>query len=364
MHQTPSASNTAAAPRPLILFMDKIMLQPAPKQMRGVEIFNLALIRDCVQLGLPLIVAAHPSWRPLLGAGPDCFLAAMDNILWNGLTVVFSLRRRPFTVLLLGNVANRLIPALRAFQWLHPAARVVMFAHRDPARRFLKALSPHKTTVTAVNRVIADHFRQAGLTQIANYYGIPCADQFHPAADAGQRPDPVNFCLLGSLDASWKGADTAVAAYDQLPTAVRYHCRLHLAGYRQPPVFADTGIIAYPWMPAEAVPDFLRRMDVMIVASRDEHIMRETFSQAIVQGMLTGLPILVNNLPILAEKLDAGGGFVFHDTAELARYMLQLAGDPGLRRKLGREARQTALARYVWQTAEFAKRHLCPSAVV
>lgn len=363
MPDTPSLAKipTAVSTSPLILFMDKVILQPKPLQLRGVEIFNLALLQDCAKLDVPMIVAAHHTWKSTLDFFPTLHWVSADDAGWNGLTTIFSLRRQPFTALLLGNVANRLIPTLRLFQWLHPAARIILFAHRDPSRRFLRALPPRRTTVTPVNRIIADHFRQAGIDRIDEYYGVPCADQFYPAPASKRSVSSVNFCVLGSLDAAWKGADTALAAFRQLPPAARTRCRLHLASYDTPPLFSEPDIRTYPWMPADAIPDFLRQMDVVIVPSRDEDVMRETFSQAIVQGMLTGLPILAGDLPILAEKLDAGGGYVFHGVEELTDHMVQLAEHPELRQTLGAQARQTALTRYTWDTVVFARRHLFTS---
>jgi glycosyltransferase involved in cell wall biosynthesis len=108
------------------------------------------------------------------------------------------------------------------------------------------------------------------------------------------------------------------------------------------------------------LPDLLRTMDVMVVPSRDEEVMRETFSQAMVQGMLSGLPVIANDLPVLTEKLDQGGGLVVRSVKEMSEAMDKLAGDPVLRRRLGEEARRTALARYVWDTEAFVDKFLFP----
>jgi glycosyltransferase involved in cell wall biosynthesis len=49
---------------------------------------------------------------------------------------------------------------------------------------------------------------------------------------------------------------------------------------------------------------------------------------------------------------------IFRDVAELARQMTELASNAELRRRLGETARRTAVGKYVWNTAEFARRHL------
>ena len=69
--------------------------------------------------------------------------------------------------------------------------------------------------------------------------------------------------------------------------------------------------------------------------------------------MLTGLPLIVNNIPVLTEKIDTGGGLVFDDVDGLTKAMRRFADDPQLRRKMGEQGRQTALERYIWNTQNF-----------
>ncbi|MFC1453970.1 hypothetical protein ACFLQL_02185, partial [Verrucomicrobiota bacterium] len=83
-----------------------------------------------------------------------------------------------------------------------------------------------------------------------------------------------------------------------------------------------------------------------------------TFSLAMIEGMLTALPLLAANLPILAEKLDAGGGYTFNNAKELSRLMAALVSGPEKRSELGKNARRTALERYVWNTEKFIGRYL------
>ena len=116
---------------------------------------------------------------------------------------------------------------------------------------------------------------------------------------------------------------------------------MHLASFVNPTHTTTPGIQIYPWLPAAEIPAFLRRMDVMLVPSRDELVMRETFSQVIIQGMLTGLPIIASNRPVLMETL---------------------AGDAVLCRRLGAEARRIALARYAWNMDRFSRKYLFPDA--
>lgn len=334
-----------------VLFMDKVLLSPCEKAPRGVELFNLNLLRDLAGLGLRVTAVLHPSWAALLrgkpgGANVEC-VSGLRGVLF-----------RKFDVFLLGNVANRLVPALVLLRMFRVAPRCVLIAHREPSRRSVIAQKAWPSTVVTVNDKIAGHYKSAGFGDVAVSYGITDADRFHPAGHERREHQRINFCVLGHLDSPWKGADTAMAAFRGLAEDVAARCGLHLASYKSPPDTGSDRIVAHSWMPFEKMPDFLRSMDILLVPSRDEDVMRETFSQAMVQGMLTGLPVIAADLPILTEKLDAGGGLVFNTVEELTRHMADLVHDHGARRTMGEAARKTALERYVWNTAEFSRRFL------
>ena len=67
-----------------------------------------------------------------------------------------------------------------------------------------------------------------------------------------------------------------------------------------------------------------------------------------VQGMLSGLPIIANDLPILNEKLDEGGGFTFSTLERLCEKITQLVFNQPLREFMGDKARKVAAKRYIW----------------
>lgn len=354
---------TAPVGKPSVLFLDKVLLKRVPDPLRGVELFNLHLVRDLVRLGYPVTLVAEASWAPavmdLVGAhqpeglwfkalGPDALATPLAG--WR-------MRGRRFDRLLVGNVGNGLLPLLRHLHRRSAFDRALLIAHREAGPRFVKAWSAWPGCTVAVNEKIAGPFRTAG-GRVRVDYGIFNSESYAPPAQ--RPPKPVRFIVLGALDNAWKGADTAQAAWALLPLATRAQAELHLASFRSPPAVAP-GVTAHPWLAAEAIPALLQRMHVMICPSRDEVVMRETFSQAMVQGMLSGLPILANDLPILTEKLDQGGGLVFRTVAELADQMARLMREPALRERMGAEARHTALARYVWDTARFAARYLEPA---
>ena len=359
-----------------LLFLDKVFLKPRKTTLRGVELFNLSLIRDLVRNHYALTIPIHYSWKDDFRqepsfCPPDLCEARKRVTLLNGLSATWRLRRRRYHKIILANVANGLIPAILLLRLVNGSLPLVVFAHRMPSARFMAALPKKTSRVICVNGIIAAEFTKAGFKDVNVLFGHMSADKFHPSEEnkyAGQdrplpggaekTPDKINFCVVGFLDNAWKGADTALAAFRALPKDIFEKCVLHLASFRHPPSLPEQNIKLYTWFPTGQMPVWLQSMDVMIVPSRDETVMRETFSLVMIEGMLTGLPILASNLPILAEKLNAGGGYVFHNVAELARRMATLAANRELRLKLGQEARQTALERYVWKTEVFIERYL------
>ena len=349
-----------------ILFLEKVFLKPRAGLVRGVEVFNLNLLRDLVHRGFPVTVPVNPSWQPAIEVRTGDAAARRAVLpcrlgrgpLLKGLAAAWRVRGRRYGAALLGNVANGLIPALHLLRGSATVEKWILLAHREPSPRFVRACRTLDMTVVAVNRKIAQHFEGGAFPRVDVWYGVSDADAYHPPAQPRPGAGTVRFCVLGQLDNAWKGADTAVAAYRRLPAPVRARAELHLAAFHDVPRYPEPGIRPYPWMPVEKIPAFLRSMDVLLVPSRDEGVMRETFSQAIVQGMLTGLPVCAADLPVLTEKLDAGGGLVFRTADELAAHMATLAADPPLRGELGRRGRETALRRYVWSTDTFVQRYL------
>lgn len=346
-----------------LLFLDKSFLKPRKTNLRGVELFNLSLIKDLAGAGIRVTIPAHGSWQADVDGIPSAETAFYETpwpkALMNGLRVAWHMRRLQYHKIILANVANGLIPALLIMRFFYRPLALLVFAHRLPSARFLAALPEKNTHILAVNGIIAASFRNAGFSHVSVCFGHNNAAEYHPpepAATVMGAGKKVNFCVVGFLDNAWKGADTALAAFRALPEETSARCVLHLASYRSPPSLPEENIKAYRWFPADEMPEWLRKMDVMIVPSRDEKVMRETFSLAMIEGMLTGLPVLAANLPILAEKLDAGGGYVFNNVNELTQLMVLLVSQPELRTEAGNKARRIAMERYVWNTKDFIRR--------
>jgi glycosyltransferase involved in cell wall biosynthesis len=370
MTQTPPANDG-------LVFFEKVFLKrlhPDAK-LRGVELFNLGLVRDLAAAGQRLFIPAHPSWRKVLAdeGAMSATLRPVANLghpVLTALGAAWSVVREsrhngPFPFLFVANNAEGLAPAIR-LMWRAKAFRnLVLFAHKVPSKRFAAAVADIPGSIVCVCGAIADAFRQCGVTAGVHVdYGIVNGDAFYPPADS-RLASPMRVCLLGDMASDWKGADTAIAAMSLLPEAYRGRIELHIKAFRDKREFPEgSGILTHPWSGADEVPDFLRRMDVMLAASRNRESdgrLMETFSQTTVQGMLTGLPVVHTSIPPFVEKFDAGGGIKADTPAEMANALVRLADDAELRTRLGREARATALARYVWDTNRFIKRYLNPA---
>ena len=348
-----------------VLFVDKVLAGRCKAAPRGVELFNIRLLQELTAAGIDLTVILHPSWLDYLPDCPFTCLHSTGNSVPDEISATHMLRlvgREKFDVLLLGNVANRLIGFVVWARLLRICRNCLVIAHREPSMRVLlsKRVWP-RTFVVAVNNQIESRFMRAGFRNTAVYYGIMDAEVFASYLRQS-REGRVKFCVVGNLENAWKGADTAIAAFRAMPPDMQNQCELHLASYHKPRVFPEDNIIPYRWMAADEIHKFLSRMDVMVVPSRDEQVMRETFSQVMVQGMLSALPCIVTSLPILAEKLDCGGGLIAADIQEISAAMMSLAESQDLRVRLGREARQTAKARYIWSTSHFINEFLQPAA--
>ncbi len=362
-----------------IAFFEKVLLRPLRPdvKLRGVELFNLGLVRDLAAGGHRLFIPAHSSWRALLttAAGDHAANMAIRPVprlgipLLTFLVAAWSIASAAraggrFPILFVANNAESLSPAIAFLTRAHAFEKMVLFAHKVPSSRFAAIVASTPGSIVCVCNAIAEGFRKKRVAAGVHVdYGVVNGDAFHPSAKP--RPDagaPLRVCLLGDMASDWKGADTALATMERLPAAYRGRIELHIKAFRDTRCFPEgSGIIAHPWSDAEDIPGFLRGMDVLLAASRNRESdgrLMETFSQTTVQGMLTGLPVVHTSIAPYVEKFDAGGGIQADTPDEIAAALMRLADDPDLRARLGREARATALARYVWDTERFYRRYM------
>lgn len=346
-----------------VLFLDKVFLRGRTHdKLRGVEKFNLALLKDLNDFGIEVTVVAAKSWHKALSETNSKGNLRIISVLEFGeawmkaLLAIPKLYGKRFDLLFLANVGNGIVPAVRLMYALKLFPSCTLLAHREASSYFVRQFKKIPCKVVSVNSQIAKPFSEANFPVSDVYYGITNSTRFKQKQHSEK--DEINFAVFGNLDSPWKGVDTAVSAFKKLPAEIHKKSTLHLAGFSDKlPNFDDTKIKVYNWLEDNQVVEFLNSMDVMIVPSRDTNEMKETFSQSMVQGMISGLPLLVNDLPILTEKVDEGGGLIFKTEAELTEKMVDLATSHELRAELGAKAHRTALERYNWSTRYFVEKY-------
>jgi glycosyltransferase involved in cell wall biosynthesis len=105
------------------------------------------------------------------------------------------------------------------------------------------------------------------------------------------------------------------------------------------------------------VPDvfpILYASDIFVLPSRAEGM-----SNALLEAMTCGLPCIVSNIPANAEVIEDGQNGLLvnvNDDEDLAKAIIRLAQDQGLREELGRKAAQTIIEHYSIESV--AKRYI------
>ncbi len=351
-----------------ILLLEQGFLKPRRgKPVHGVELFRLHLLEQLASRGVRVRAVVERSWVRVIaerfGGEPPAGLEVvgvpnLGGVALTGSAAALRSIGSRYDAVIFGDARRGLTPGMAIAAMGVRSPRRLLFAHRRPRGAVVRVARALGVNVLAVSDHVAGGFRGGVRGRVDVLYGLPNADRFHPPT-APTRPgagtpaprgddEPVRFVLLGRLPNISKGEGKALEAMRRLPADVRGRVRLHLASYIEPAAIDEPGVVAHEWIPAAEIPAFLRTMDAMLCLSSNE-----TFSQAIVQGMLTGLPVIATSLPVFVEKLDTGAGFVADDPSAIAARMVELAGNPDLRARMGAEGRRVALERYVWDTDRF-----------
>jgi glycosyltransferase involved in cell wall biosynthesis len=92
----------------------------------------------------------------------------------------------------------------------------------------------------------------------------------------------------------------------------------------------------------------LARMDVFVLTSTKV----ETFSNATLEAMAMGVPVVSSDIGGMAEMLERGGGLLYRpgDIEGLCAHLATLLGDHERRRFLGRRGSEVVRERFGWQT--------------
>ena len=97
------------------------------------------------------------------------------------------------------------------------------------------------------------------------------------------------------------------------------------------------------YLSAEALPAFYNGLDMLVIPSR-----QEGFGIVGIEAMASGLPVIATRCGGPEDYVEDGvnGYLTTHDASEIAARILRLAEDRACRRRLAKNARETALSRY------------------
>ncbi len=246
------------------------------------------------------------------------------------------------------------------------------FASERPlSRHLLPLLGRGALVVTNSVAVERDALRVAPRLRTRVVYNGIDLDAFHPGprelthlANLARLPvPPPDTCVVGLLAtyAWWKGHRTFLNAAARVRQAApELPLRFYVVGgpiygtpgselsereirdlVRELGLADSVGLVPFQTDPARVYRD----LDVVVHASERP----EPFGRTIVEGMATGRPVVAARAGGAAELFDEGETALGHrpgDPEDLARALLRLAGDAGLRKALGRRARAAAEQRF------------------
>jgi len=174
---------------------------------------------------------------------------------------------------------------------------------------------------------------------------------FVPAAPATERA-AFTVGFVGSIQPA-KGLPTLIEAVAELRARTDADARLELVGpmrdFDLAHVIAGREWITYRGPRANReIPEFLAGLDVFVMPSSVLPDHEEHDGQALLEAMAMELACVGSRSGVMPELISEGdNGLLFEpdDVAGLTDQLEKLAADPEMRRRLGQQARATALAR-------------------
>lgn len=98
----------------------------------------------------------------------------------------------------------------------------------------------------------------------------------------------------------------------------------------------QSNVAFQPWGPPEAVAEFIRSLDVLVLLTRTTADVREQFGRVILEAQSCGVPVIGSECGAIPEVVGTGGWIVpERDPDALARLLDSLTGDPNERRRRG-----------------------------
>lgn len=190
------------------------------------------------------------------------------------------------------------------------------------------------------------------------------ADRFRPGDEPSSSEGPAQLLYMGTL-APWQGVDTLLAAMKKLLR--ERDARLTLIGsgrrswLKQSQKLArrlhvEAHVRFVPALPHDAMPHAIRQAHVGVAPlTRTERNTRQGCCPLkVLEYMACAKPVVASRLPAVREIVeDRETGLLFkpNNANQLCHSLLELAGSPSLRQRLGRQARAAVVERFTWARA-------------
>jgi glycosyltransferase involved in cell wall biosynthesis len=197
-------------------------------------------------------------------------------------------------------------------------------------------------TVVAGNDYLARRARQAGARHVEivptaidleRYCDLPAAPVSDDAT-IGWIGIPLNAHYLTILEPALR----AVAADARI--------KLHVVGAPVPPELAGVPAESFPWSEDSEIAR-IAAFDIGIMPLHDTPWERGKCAYKLLQVMAAGKPVIASPVGANAQVVRHGvNGFLADTSDEWAEALRTLAADPGLRRRMGAEARRTVEDHY------------------
>ena len=180
-------------------------------------------------------------------------------------------------------------------------------------------------------------------------------EAFRPRpADSPRHDGPLTIGFVGRL-LPGKGLQVLADALEKLkseawqllivgdgPEREAFEQRLVGSGLRDRAVF--TGGISF-----EQVPEFFRKMDMLVLPTETTKRIREQFGRVLVEAMASGVPVIGSTCGAIPEVIgNAGLVFAEGDAGALAVALRQMLSDEGLRKRLV-DAGNVQVEQYSWE---------------
>lgn len=177
--------------------------------------------------------------------------------------------------------------------------------------------------------------------------------EFFSPADTARRPDGVLRVGMQSRLQPTKDHLTLIEAFAQLRAArPEQRLELHIAGdgptrpqieARMNALRLGDAVTLHGMLGREEVRAFLRDLDIYVHSS-----FGETQSNAIMQAMSTGLPVVASDVPGISNMIRLGLGLLHasQNAGDLAARIGDLIDNPELAATLGQAAREQAISAY------------------